>query len=260
MLAFLQSGYMEKFLLVFVRTVSLFLMIPVFGNQNIPRRVKALLALMLSFVLGNVLPAENVVSIREPLNFAIMAGREFLVGWILGFSVYLVYSVLTIAGQFVDLQVGLSMISMVDPLSQMQFTVTGNLYYFILLFIVVITRTYYYFIEGLKKSFLLIPLGTGGISMRLYHSMLHFLKDYFLIALQIALLVFFIMLITNAVLGILARTAPQLNMFVVGFPIKLILGIMAIYVTFYVFEGLSATIIDRGLETMNDFMRGLGGS
>ena len=103
----------------------------------------------------------------------------------------------------------------------------------------------------------MIPLGKGMISYALYDSVFYFLKDYFLMALQIALLVFLVMMITNAVLGILARTAPQLNMFVVGFPVKLLLGLMAIYITFYVFERLSAMVIDRGTETMYDFIKGM---
>ena len=105
----------------------------------------------------------------------------------------------------------------------------------------------------------MIPLGGASLSYDLYDSMLYFLRDYFLIALQIALLVFFVMMISNAVLGILARTAPQLNMFVVGFPIKLLLGLVTLYVTFFMFEGLSAMVIDRGTETMYDFIRGMSG-
>lgn len=259
MTSLLEHGYVETFLLIFVRILGMFIMIPFFGNQNVPRRVKVLLSFFIAVIMMQIMPLKAPVTTDYPLEYALTAASEFFVGWMLGFGVYLVYSTLSMAGQFVDVQVGLSMVSVINPLSQMQFTVTGNLYYFVLLFIMLMTRTYYYFLEGLKHSLQWIPLGRARISYALYDSLFYFMKDYLLIALQIALLVFFVMLITNAVLGILARTAPQLNMFVVGFPIKLILGLVTIYITFFVFEGLSAMVIDRGTETMYDFIKGMGG-
>ncbi len=259
MTSLLAHGYIETFLLIFTRIVSMFIMLPFFGSQNTPRRLKALLAFALTVIMIQIMPLQSPVSADLPVAYALAAAKEFFTGWLMGFAVYLVYSVLTMAGQFIDAQIGLSMVSMIDPSSQMQFTVTGNLYYFMMIFIILMTRTYYYFLEGLKRSFRLIPLGGANLSYDLYDSMFYFLRDYFLMALQIALLVFFVMMISNAVLGILARTAPQLNMFVVGFPIKLLLGLATLYVTFFVFEGLSAMVIDRGTETMYDFIRGMSG-
>lgn len=258
MISLLEDAYIETFLLVFLRILGMFILVPVFGNQNLPRRVKVFLSFFMTIILMQVLPIKAPVTSQNPIGFAWAIIGEFFIGWILGFGVYLVYSTLSAAGQFVDGQIGLSMISVVNPLSQMQFTVTGNLYYFVLVFIVLMTRTYYYFLEALKYSYRLIPLGQARLSYDLYDSLFYVLRDYFLIALQIALMVFFVMLVANAVLGILARTAPQLNMFVVGFPIKLILGLMAIYITFFVFEGLSAMVIDRGEEILYDFIRGMG--
>lgn len=251
-------GAFESFLLVLVRTLGMFLMMPFFGNQNIPKKAKLVLAFFISIVMMQVMELKAPVVSSNVVGYLLAVGSEFLTGWLLGFSVYLIFSALNIAGQFIDAQVGLSMVSVLDPMSQIQFTVTGNLYYFILLFILLMTRTYYYFLEGLKRSFEIIPLGKMSLNYDLYDSMFYLLRDYFLIAMQISLLVFFVMLISNAVLGILARTAPQLNMFVVGFPIKLLLGFMTIFVTFYVFEGLSATVIERGREGMLEFIRGMG--
>ncbi|RRD95003.1 flagellar biosynthetic protein FliR [Clostridiales bacterium COT073_COT-073] len=259
MTSLLEHGYMETFLLIFIRVLGMFMMIPFFGNQNVPRRVKVLLSFFIAVIMMQIMPLQAPVTADRPLAYGLAVITEFFIGWLLGFGVYLVYSVLTMAGQFVDVQIGLSMVSVINPLSQMQFTVTGNLYYFVLLFIMIMTRTYYYFLEGLKQSYRLIPLGKVQIGYKLYDSLFIFLRDYFLMALQIALLVFFVMLITNAVLGILARTAPQLNMFVVGFPIKLILGLVTIYITFFVFEGLSDMVIDRGGQLMHDFIRGMSG-
>lgn len=257
MLSFLEAGFVEGILLVFIRVMGMFLMIPFFGNQNVPRRVKVILAFFVSLIMTQIMPLKAPVTTDVPVEYVLAVISEFITGWLLGFSVFIIYSALNMAGQFIDAQIGLSMVSVLDPMSQMQFTVTGNFYYFILIFVVLMSRSYYYFLEGLKKSFRLVPLGQMRLTYDLYDSVFYALRDYFMIAMQISLLVFFVMLISNAVLGILARTAPQLNMFVVGFPIKLLLGFLTIYVTFFVFEGLSATVIERGMESMYDFIRGM---
>lgn len=259
MASLLEMGFIETFLLVFVRILGMFIMIPFFSNQNMPRRVRVFTAFAITVIFTQMMPLAAPVTTSEPVLYFIAVAKEFFTGWLLGFAVYLIYSSLSMAGQFIDMQIGLSMVSVVDPLSSMQFTVTGNFYYFILIFVMLMTRAYYYFLEALKQSFRLIPLGGMQLTYGLYDSMFYLLRDYFVLAMQISLLVFFVMLISNAVLGILARTAPQLNMFVVGFPIKLLLGFLTVYVTFFVFEGLSAGIIERGTESMYEFIRGMSG-
>ena len=249
--------YLDAALLIFVRIVSFLIILPFLGSNNIPNIAKIGLSFFITMIMVNVAPIDAVASSTQPVVFAIAVAKEFFIGWMLGFAVYLAFSILTLAGQFIDYQIGFSMVNVFDPLSQIQFTVTGNLYYFLLLLVVITSRSHYLFIDALKKSYQLIPLGGAVLNPILYDAFLEFLITFFIIALQIAAPFFFVMLIVNAVLGILARTTPQLNMFVIGFPIKILLGMFVLYLTIYMFDGVSDKVIHETMDLLDSFLKGM---
>lgn len=249
--------YLDAFLLIIVRTLGMMIMMPFLSNRNIPQMTKVGVSIFISMILINVIPIDLLVSSSQPLEFAIYVVKEFIAGWLLGFSAYTVFAILTLAGQFIDYQIGFSMVNVFDPMSQTQITITGNLYYFVFLLIFLMTRSYFFVFKGLKESFIYIPLGQMTLSPSLYNSFIDFFNEFFLTALQIAAPIFFVMLVTNAVLGILARTVPQLNMFVIGFPIKIILGLFVLYLTMYLFDNVADIIIDKFLNLMEAFIKGM---
>lgn len=249
--------YLDAFLLIIIRTLGMMLMMPFLSNRNIPAMTKVGISFFIAMILINVVPIELAVSSAQPLEFAIYVIKEFITGWLLGLSAYVAFAILTLAGQFIDYQIGFSMVNVFDPMSQTQITITGNLYYFVFLLIFLMTRSYFFVFRGLKESFMFIPLGQMTLSTYLYNSFIDFFNDFFLTALQISAPIFFVMLVTNAVLGILARTVPQLNMFVIGFPIKILLGLFVLYLTMYLFDNVADIIIDKFLYLMEAFIRGM---
>jgi len=249
--------YLDAFLLIIIRTLGMMLMMPFLSNRNIPTMAKIGVSFFVAVIMLTVIPIELTVSSTQPIEFTIYVVKEFITGWLLGFSAYVVFAILTLAGQFIDYQIGFSMVNVFDPMSQTQITITGNLYYFVFLLIFLMTRSYFFVFKGLKESFMYIPLGQMTLSTYLYNSFIDFFNDFFLTALQIAAPIFFVMLVTNAVLGILARTVPQLNMFVIGFPIKILLGLFVLYLTMYLFDNVADIIIDKFLNLMEVFIKGM---
>lgn len=250
-------AYLDAFLLVFVRVLGLLLIIPFFGNRSIPYMTKVALTLFISVIVISTLPVQASVSSTDPVNFALAVGKEFFVGFVLGFGAYMVFSVLSLTGQFIDAQIGFSMVNVFDPLSQIQLTITGNLYYYILILIVIVTNAHHLFIRALMDSFRIIPLGHFIMTPYLKDTIFDYFTTYFALALRFAAPVFFIMLITNVVLGVLARAVPNLNMFVIGFPIKIIFGLLTIYVTLTVFGSISEVMVDEASMLMRKIMEGL---
>lgn len=250
-------AYLDAFLLMMVRTLAMMVIMPLFSNRNIPMMVKISFSFFLTLMLVNIVPLDVMASSEYPVEFMIVVLKEFITGWLIGFSAYVVFSVLLLAGQFIDFQIGFSMVNVFDPLSQTQITITGNFYYFLFLMIFLLTRSYFFVLQGLKVSFEYIPLGQMSTSGYLYDSLLGVFNDYFLIALRIAAPIFFVMLMTNAVLGILARTVPQLNMFVIGFPIKIILGLFVLLLTMYLFNNVADMIIEAFLNLMDKVIQGM---
>jgi flagellar biosynthetic protein FliR len=249
--------YLDAFLLIFVRTIGLFIMVPLFSNSSIPNISKIGLAFFISAIVINTIDYSVAVSSTDFLNYGLVLAKEFFVGWLIGFSAYLAYSILMLVGQFVDYQIGFSMVNVFDPLSQIQLTITGNLYYYLALLLAIITNAHHIFIRGLIASFELIPIGSMVLSQSLNESVIGFMDQYFLVALQIASPFFAVMLITNIVLGILARTAPQMNLFVIGFPLKIILGLFVLLITLNLFSNVTDIIIDNSIHFIDQTIKGM---
>lgn len=249
--------YLDVFLLVFVRTVSLFIAIPIFSNKNIPPIAKIGLAFFISVIVVNVIHVSAPVPSTDVIGYGFAILQEIFVGWIIGFASYIVFSILTLAGQMIDTQVGFSMVNVFDPMSQITLSISGVLYYYLVLLIILVTNSYHFFIKALMKSFEWIPIGHVTITSNLFDSFTGIFNDLFVIALQIAAPFFFIMLLTDVVLGLLARTAPQMNLFVIGFPIKIFLGLAVMLVTMNVFSSVSDMIMDKTITFIDNIIRGM---
>jgi len=245
--------YLDALLLILVRVLGMMLMMPFLSNRNIPTNAKIGLAFFVTVIIINIIPIELEVTSTDIVNYGIVVAKEFLVGWLIGFSAYFVFTILTLAGQFIDYEIGFSMVNVFDPMSQTQITITGNFYYFFFL----VTRGYYFVFRALKQSFEIIPLGQLQLTTYLYDTVTEYFQTVLLISIQIAAPIFFVMLITNVVLGVLARTVPQLNMFVIGFPIKIILGLIVLYLTLYLFGNVADLVIDEYIDLMDKFIRGM---
>ncbi len=250
-------AYLDSFMLVMIRILGVILIMPFISNRAIPAMSRVALSFFVTVILINVVPLEVSSSSAYPIDFAIVVIKEFLTGWLIGFSAYSVFAILTLTGQFIDYQIGFSMVNVFDPLSQTNITITGNLYYFLFMMVFLVTRSYGYIFTALKQSYTIIPLGQLTLTTYLYNSFIEFLNNFFLIALQLAAPIFFVMLITNGVLGILARTVPQLNMFVIGFPIKIMLGLLVLYLIMNIFVNLSEIITEEFLRMLEVFIKGM---
>ena len=249
--------FLDQFLLVFVRMVSLFIAVPLFSNRNIPVIAKIGLAFFISTIIINSVEFSPISLSTNFVAYMFAIIKEVFIGWMIGLAAYLAYSILILAGQFIDYQIGFSMVNVFDPLSQIQLTITGNFYYYLVLLVTIITNAHHYFIRGLIQSFELIPIGQVIVSPDLYSSFIGFYDDFFITALQIAAPFFLTLLLTNVILGILARTAPQMNLFVIGFPIKIFLGLLVLFVTLSIFETVSDRIIDKSLQYMDSVIKGM---
>lgn len=249
--------YLDVFLLVFIRTGSLFVSVPIFSNRNIPVIAKIGLAFFITTIVINVIDVQAPVSSTDAVAFGVVIIKEFIVGWLIGMSAYLVFTILTLAGQFIDYQIGFSMVNVFDPLSQIQLTITGTFYYYLVLLLTLLTSTYHYFIKAIVKSFELIPIGQVVLTTQLYDGFIGFMNELFLIALQIAAPFFFVMLLTDVVLGILARTAPQMNLFVIGFPIKIFLGLAVMLITLNIFPSVGEMLTDKIIVFIDKIIKGM---
>ena len=243
---------LEYYLLVLVRMSAFVMAAPFFGYRSIPNRVKAAISVWLSIVVIYTVPAVPL-DYEGVLGFSVLILKEMIIGIVLGLMCNLCFYIVSFAGQIMDMEMGLSMANMYDPTTNIQVTVTGNIYNYFLMLMLVVTNMHYYIIRAITDSFSYFNIGEAIIRTDVLKDiMVDFMANYFLIAVRIVLPVFCCMLLINVILGVLTKAAPQMNMFAVGIQIKVIVGIVLLIILVQTLPTVSDFIFQEMKEVITD--------
>lgn len=218
----------EYFLLILVRITAFIYVAPFFSLKNVPQKVKVGLSLFFAILIFQTIPSTSL-SYQGVIGFAGLLISEALVGVIIGYFTNISYYILSFAGQILDMEIGFSMVNEFDPITSAQVTITSNIYSYIVMLMMLVTNLHHYIILGIVDTYKIIPLGGVAFKPSMYLLMLGFVKDYFIIGFRITLPIFAGILIVNAILAILAKAAPQLNMFVIGLQLKVLVGLSILF-------------------------------
>ena len=224
-------GDLEYFLLIFIRVASFVFIAPFFSMSNTPKNVRVALSFFLAFFLYQSMPRQEVVY-DSLIGYTIVILKEVITGLLIGFAANLCSTIVAFAGQIASMEMGLSMASMMDPTTRENTTVTGVYYNYIILLLLMSSGMHRYFLKALAETYILIPVNGAVLNHeKLLNAMIEFLSDYIIIGFRICLPIFAVMIILNAVLGVLAKVSPQLNMFAVGMQMKVLVGLAILLVT-----------------------------
>lgn len=241
---------LEYFMLIFCRVSCLIYAVPFFSMNNTPRRVRVGLSFMVAVLLFYSISEKPVLEYSTLLAYAVLVLREVIVGLLMGFACNICTTVVGFAGRIIDMEVGLSMASLMDPMTKENMSISGVIYNYAVTLILLITGIYEYILKALAESFTLIPIGRAVFdSSRLLGAMLKFMADYVMIAFRICLPMFAVMILLNSLLGILAKVAPQMNMFAVGMQMKVLIGLSLLFLTMTMLPGI-ADFIYTEIKTM----------
>ena len=222
---------LEYFLLILVRITAFVYIAPFFGMTNVPRRVKVGFSIFLAYLIFHAVDRNEVVY-DTLLGYAVIVMKEVLTGFLIGWGAQICTTVTSFAGSIADMEVGLSMVSLMDPTTREQATFTGVFYQYLFTLFLIITGMYQYLLQALVDTFTLIPInGAVFKSEALLESVIMFLSDYITIGFRIILPIFCTMILLNCVLGVLAKVSPQLNMFAVGMQLKILVGLGILFLT-----------------------------
>lgn len=239
------------FLLIFCRITSFFVVAPLFSMKGVPSTFKIGLGFFISFIVFLTYGVNQTVALNA--DYILLIFREVLMGLLLGFIVYLGFTVVQTAGALMDLQIGFAMANIVDPLTGISSPLLGNFKYMLMIMIFLSMNGHHYLLSGLMDSYNWMPLSNELFS-RLYDgSVTDFLTravaHTFVLALQVAAPLTIAMFLTDVGLGFLAKTAPQYNVFVIGMPLKLIIGMFVLLLLMpsfsALFERLFAVMFDN---------------
>ncbi len=229
-----------------VRVLALFSVAPVLSHRAIPTRIKMALAFCIAIVLMPNLATPPIGDVLTGAGIALLA-QNIMVGVIIGFTVRIVFAALELAGEVIGLQTGLSFAGFFNPAMGVSQTAISSLMSLLALLMFIAIDGHLMLIYALSESFRLFPL-TGDVEFPLsFDRVARLGGDVFAIGLAIALPFIAVMMLVNIVLGVLTRVAPQLNIFAVGFPLTILVGLGTLFVLLPYIESPLRAALERAL-------------
>jgi flagellar biosynthetic protein FliR len=214
----------------FLRIVGMVMAAPIVGTRVVPGRTRIILSLALCGAIAPLVPPPPAVEILSAVGL-LVAIQQLLIGAAIGLVLRLVFVIVELAGQIVAQQMGLGFASLVDPQTGLQVPVLSQFY-------IILTTLMFFSLEGhlilistLVDSFTILPIGVSGIGREGIELVLEWSRSLFSNALAIALPIVVALLVVNLSFGVMARSAPQLNVFVVGFPVMILFGVFMVFLT-----------------------------
>lgn len=216
--------------LVFLRIASALAVMPIYGHQGIPLTIKAGLAAFISLLLvpSVHLPAQYITAQKGFPDFLALAVPEVLVGLLVGMIAGFIFYGAELSGQFLSIQMGFNIVTVLDPMTEEQTSIIAQVQYLFALVIFLTFNGHIFLLEGLQQTFQAVPLGGVHFSAGLLAIFLKLTGELFVAAIKIAAPVTAALFLTEVALGIVARTVPQMNIFLVSLPLKIGIGLLGL--------------------------------
>lgn len=215
---------LEFFVLIVVRMSGFIFTAPLFSMPNIPRKIKAAISIFISILLFQTI-SYTALEYVGVIGYAVLVVKELVVGILIGYLTNICTYILNFSGQIIDMDIGFSMVNLMNPTANMTTTISGNLYTYFVTLMLLVTNMHHYILKAMVDAFTFVPVGKIEFHSSLYGTILKFMADYLVIGFRIVLPMFAAILIVNVVLGVLAKVAPQMNMFVIGMQLKVFVGL-----------------------------------
>ncbi|MCY0875296.1 MAG: flagellar biosynthetic protein FliR [Firmicutes bacterium] len=255
-------SYILVFLLVLLRTLGVAGTAPWLGNTQVPTIWKIGIGLLLALIVTTTIPAHQLLPTASTLQFPafiVLAVQETLVGVALGFIMNVVFAAVEVAGGLLDLQIGLSIASIVSPGLVGPVTLLSNFEYMLFTLWFLAVNGHYVIILAILQSFRVLPIGAAHFSGPLENLFIQATANLFVLAIQMAAPVMLSLFITNVSLAAAARAVPQMNVFAVGLPLSLFVGFLVLSSVMpdlgTAFQGL-LTLLETQID---DALRAMGG-
>lgn len=230
---------LEFFLLILVRIASFIFVAPFFSTRGVPRQVKIALSVFTAYILYAFYGDHNYPEYTTVFGYAVIVLKEVAVGVLIGQGAQLCSSIVLFAGRIIDMEVGISMASVFDPTTNQEASISGMFLQYGTLIILYASGLHRYLLKALAESYILIPVNKANFHLEnLLQTVITFLGDYIVIGFRICLPIFASITLMNIVLGLLAKLAPQMNMFSVGIQLKLLAGLSVLVLTIGMLPGI----------------------
>lgn len=244
-------GLLPAFALVLMRITGVMLTAPIFSAAAIPMRIKALLVATISMV---VFPLVRIDMTKMPstlLGTAAAGGTELLIGLTIGLAVNLLFVALQLGGQVIAQQMGLGLARVFNPTLNSEVGILSTFYVVVGTALLLTMNGHHLIISGVLDSFKALPPMTATVQGELLSTVRGLLVGCYVLALKMAVPTLVILLLVSLIMGFLGKTVPQLNILVVGFPLRIGVGLIALIATF----GVTLVVFSSGYRQTVDAVR-----
>ena len=218
------------FFLILLRISGIFVTAPVISARTVPRRVRAYAAILCTILVFNIVPqADFLVNLSVPEYFLI-ALKEVMIGLMLGVVPRIIFAAVEFAGAIIGFQMGFSIANIVDPQTDVQVSIIGSFETVLATLLFVILDGHHIFFEAITASYTHIPIKGFLFSANKIDFLLRIMADLFIVAMKIGAPFIVALLMANIIMGFMARSIPQMNVFIVGFPFTIGTGLILLLI------------------------------
>lgn len=237
------------FALVLTRISGLMIAAPVLGSANFPVIAKIGFSALFAMILTATLPAQSGLP-SEPIAYSLMAASELTIGLLMGFVLTIVFAAIQVAGQVMDMLAGFGMMNIFNPAMDTQVPILGFFFYIIAILFLLVTNGHHIMLIAMTRTFERIPVGGLTLHPELLRDVSTIGSLMFYDGLLIAAPVAAALLVAYLSLGFLGRAVPQIQLFVVGFPITIAIALFLVAFVMQVYIALLDGIFDRMFEDL----------
>jgi len=223
------------FALILCRIAGLFAALPVFGGKRLPTRIKVVAVVAITLVCAPVLQLTPPAVPKDVFTIGLIVLREILIGLTLAFVTQVIFAAVEFSGQIIGMQMGFSIASVIDPAMGTQTQIMSVMQSLLATLFFLSLNIHHVFIRAIVDSFSIIPLGGWQMSEALISTLIAVSADVFILGIRLAAPVMVTLLLTSVVLGVMARSFPQMNVFMVSFPLNIGLGFLVLGATLLLF-------------------------
>lgn len=245
--------WIGQYLWPFVRIGAWLMMMPLFSSRLVPARIRLAFGLLLTYAVAPYLPAAPPVTFWSAEAFVLFA-NQIIIGSAIGFVIQIFFQIFQVAGQFIAMQNGLGFANMVDPINGITVAAIGQVFLILTNLLFLSMGGHLIVIEIVISSFHLLPLTDTSHNMSLFERIVQLATWMYQVAVLISLPSVIALLISNISFGLMARVAPQLNIFSVGFPFNMIFGLVVLWLVLHGFLPLYEIIAEEALITAQSLL------
>jgi flagellar biosynthetic protein FliR len=220
---------------------------PVLGYRTLPVAIKIAFALLMSLLLSTTLTDSALPVIESEWHLLGLAMREIIIGLLIGFFFQLIFIAIHAAGALVSYQIGFAMVALFDPNSSQRVSIIGQFWFLFATLIFLALDGHHIMISAFVDSYTILPIGHVAFNMSVATAVVKASAYIFVLALKIAAPVLMTLFLTDVALGTVAKMMPTMNVFFVGFPIKIAAGILVIAMSL----PIAAYVLEKGMHFFN---------